>query len=195
MGFCKCNEMGNWVYWENRENWSGYITQYHIWLQQSQSHVFNCGAKGHCKRECTQPAQQGNRNPFNSNYQNRQSQNQVTCQSQNNNNYQPQNNYQNRQNTSPNNSARQTTTPNQTQNQTSHNPTRTIIAISTPNSQNQTKNQNQALVIQKDEGFDWTGMQLGVEEITAGNVACVAQKIDLEEPVLVEEVLEKEKIS
>ena len=50
-------------------------------------------------------------------------------------------------------------------------------------------------MIQKDEGFDWTGMQLGVEEITVGNVACVAQKIDLEESVIVEEVLETEKVS
>lgn len=38
-------------------------------------------------------------------------------------------------------------------------------------------------------------MQRGVEEITVGNVACVAQKIDLEEPVVVEEVLKVEKRS
>ena len=132
-------------------------------------------------------------NPFNTNYQNRQ--NQVSYQSQNNSNFQQQNNYQNRQNTSPNNTVRYTTTQNHNQNQTPHNPTRTIIPISTPNSQTQPDNQNQALVIQKDEGFDWTGMQLGVEEITTGNVACVSQKMDLDEPVSVEEDLMTEKMS
>src|ERR1043165_3887195 len=38
-------------------------------------------------------------------------------------------------------------------------------------------------------------MQLGVEEITTGNVACVAQKMDLDEPVSVEEDLMTEKMS
>src|ERR1044071_136776 len=100
---------------------------------------FNYGGKGHFKRECTQPAQQVNRNPFNSNYQNCQSQNQVTYQNQNNNNYQSQNNYQNRQKTSSNNSARQTTIPIQTQTKVPHNPTRTIIPIPHQIANNKTK--------------------------------------------------------
>ena len=106
---------------------------------------FNSGWKGHFQRECTQPPKQGNRNPFNASYQNRQQQNQNQVSYQNNNNYQNQNNYQNRQNNSNNNQNRQPNTPNQTQNQTPNNANRTVIPITTPNETQQSTNQNQAL--------------------------------------------------
>ena len=37
-------------------------------------------------------------------------------------------------------------------------------------------------------------MQLGVEEITSGNVACFANEMDIKEPVIAEEVLDSEKV-
>src|ERR1044071_3084208 len=148
---------------------------------------FNCGGKGHFKRECTQPPKQGNRNPFNASYQNRQQQNQNQVSYQNN------NNYQNRQNNSNNNQNRQPNTSNQIQNQSPNNTNRTVIPITTPNETQQNTSQNQALVTQQDERFDWSGLQIGVEEITTGgNVACVSCKVDIEESVTVDEKKETE---
>ncbi|KAF5760153.1 putative transcription factor interactor and regulator CCHC(Zn) family [Helianthus annuus] len=71
---------------------------------------FNCGERGHFKRECTKPAQHGNQNPF---------RNQGNQQNQNRNNE------------------------------------RTLIPV---NNQNQagTSNANRALVVQVDEGCDWS---------------------------------------
>ncbi|KAJ0848657.1 putative transcription factor interactor and regulator CCHC(Zn) family [Helianthus annuus] len=77
---------------------------------------FNCGEKGHFKRECTKPAQQGNQNPF---------RNQGNQQNQN----------QNRNNE------------------------RTLMHVNNPR-QAGASNNNQALVVQVDEGCDWS-IQLG----------------------------------
>ncbi|KAJ0921584.1 putative transcription factor interactor and regulator CCHC(Zn) family [Helianthus annuus] len=88
---------------------------------------FNCGERGHFKRECTKPAQHGNQNPFRG---------------------------QGIQ---------------QNQNQT-RNDDRTLVPV---NNQAGPSN-NQALVVQVDEGCDWS-MQLGIGD--QGGSACFAEVV------------------
>ncbi|KAM0035159.1 putative transcription factor interactor and regulator CCHC(Zn) family [Helianthus debilis subsp. tardiflorus] len=78
---------------------------------------FNCGERGHFKRECTKQAQHGNQNPFRN-----------------------QGNQGNQQNQNRNNE-------------------RTLMPVNNP-SQAGPSNANQALVVQVDEGCDWS-IQLG----------------------------------
>ncbi|KAJ0535009.1 putative transcription factor interactor and regulator CCHC(Zn) family [Helianthus annuus] len=89
---------------------------------------FNCGERGHFKRECTKPAQHGNQNPF---------RNQGNQRNQNRNNE------------------------------------RTLIPVNNP-SQAGPSNANQALVVQIDEGCDWS-IQLGND--TPDGTACFAEVV------------------
>ncbi|KAJ0604247.1 putative transcription factor interactor and regulator CCHC(Zn) family [Helianthus annuus] len=89
---------------------------------------FNCGERGHFKRECTRPAQHGNQNPF---------RNQGNQQNQNRNNE------------------------------------RTLIPVNNP-SQVGPSNANQALVVQVDEGCDWS-IQLSSD--APDGTACFAEVV------------------
>ncbi|MFS7928192.1 putative transcription factor interactor and regulator CCHC(Zn) family [Helianthus anomalus] len=89
---------------------------------------FNCGERGHFKRECTKPAQHGNQNPF---------KNQGNQQNQNRNNE------------------------------------RTLIPVNNP-SQSGPSNANQALVVQVDEGCDWS-IQLSGD--APDGTACFAEVV------------------
>ncbi|KAM0038010.1 putative transcription factor interactor and regulator CCHC(Zn) family [Helianthus debilis subsp. tardiflorus] len=89
---------------------------------------FNCGERGHFKRECTRPAQHGNQNPFRT-QGNRANQNQ------------PRNNE------------------------------RTLVPV---NNQGGPSNANQALVVQVDEGCDWS-IQLSGD--APDETACFAQVV------------------
>ncbi|KAM0056228.1 putative transcription factor interactor and regulator CCHC(Zn) family [Helianthus debilis subsp. tardiflorus] len=89
---------------------------------------FNCGERGHFKRECTRPAQHGNQNPF---------RNQGNKQNQNRNNE------------------------------------RTLIPVNNQ-SQSGPSNANQALVVQVDEGCDWS-IQLSGD--TPDGTACFAEVV------------------
>ncbi|KAF5786655.1 putative transcription factor interactor and regulator CCHC(Zn) family [Helianthus annuus] len=92
---------------------------------------FNCGERGHFKRECTKPAQHGNQNPFRN-----------------------QGNQGNQQNQNRNNE-------------------RTLMPVNNPN-QAGPSNANQALVVQVDEGCDWS-IQLG-NDVPDGT-ACFAEVV------------------
>ncbi|KAJ0511170.1 putative transcription factor interactor and regulator CCHC(Zn) family [Helianthus annuus] len=89
---------------------------------------FNCGERGHFKRECTKPAQHGNQNPF---------RNQGNQQNQNRNNE------------------------------------RTLIPVNNQ-SQAGTSNANRALVVQVDEGCDWS-IQLSGD--APDGTACFAEVV------------------
>ncbi|KAJ0955343.1 putative RNA-directed DNA polymerase [Helianthus annuus] len=89
---------------------------------------FNCGERGHFKRECTRPAQHGNQNPF---------RNQGNQQNQNRNNE------------------------------------RTLIPVNNQ-SQAGTSNANRALVVQVDEGCDWS-IQLSGD--APDGTACFAEVV------------------
>ncbi|KAF5820035.1 putative transcription factor interactor and regulator CCHC(Zn) family [Helianthus annuus] len=89
---------------------------------------FNCGERGHIKRECTKPAQHGNQNPF---------RNQGNQQNQNRNNE------------------------------------RTLIPVNNQ-SQAGTSNANRALVVQVDEGCDWS-IQLSGD--APDGTACFAEVV------------------
>ncbi|KAJ0799993.1 putative transcription factor interactor and regulator CCHC(Zn) family [Helianthus annuus] len=92
---------------------------------------FNCGERGHFKRECTRPAQHGNQNPFRN-----------------------QGNQGNQQNQNMNNE-------------------RTLIPVNNP-SQAGPSNANQALVVQVDEGCDWSIL---LENDTPDGTACFAEVV------------------
>ncbi|KAM0048724.1 putative transcription factor interactor and regulator CCHC(Zn) family [Helianthus debilis subsp. tardiflorus] len=96
---------------------------------------FNCGEKGHFKRECTRPSKQGNQNPFRN----------------------------------------QTSTSNTNQG----NRERRIVAVNNTTNQTQAgpSNTNRALVVQADEGCNWS-VQFGDGDQEGGGTACYAKIIN-----------------
>ncbi|KAF5757964.1 putative transcription factor interactor and regulator CCHC(Zn) family [Helianthus annuus] len=95
---------------------------------------FNCGEKGHFKRECTRPSKQGNQNPFRN----------------------------------------QTSTSNANQD----NRERRMVAVNNPTNQNQAgpSNTNRALVVQADEGCNWS-VQFGDSDQEGGGGTAFFAKI------------------